>query len=482
MIELLVEHGTKIGAVLVFAADVLASAHAVLHKRDSRSALGWVGIIWLVPVVGAVLYVGFGINRIHRRAHALRAASPIPPGPAAAVADRAVLPVRLPPAAAHLATLTRVVAEVTRRPLLGGNRVRLLVDGDEAYPAMLEAIRGATASVSMASYLFNLDRAGSRFVEALGAAAARGVEVRVLLDAVGMRYSRASTARALERSGVRTGVFLPTRVPWRLPFLNLRNHRKILVVDGTVAFTGGLNVQEGCLRRENPRRPVQDVHFRLEGPIVEQVQETFVADWAFAQGEILAGEAWFPGLRPDGPVLARSITDGPDDDFERLRWVLVGALGAARRSVRVVTPYFLPETALVAALGLAALRGVEVEIFLPQRGNLRVVQWASTAMLWQVLERGCRVFLTPPPFDHSKLVLVDDAWALFGSSNWDPRSLRLNFELDVECYDPSLAATLAQEIRWRRETAREITLADVDGRSLPVRLRDGAARLLQPYL
>jgi cardiolipin synthase len=157
-------------------------------------------------------------------------------------------------------------------------------------------------------------------------------------------------------------------------------------------------------------------------------------------------------------------------------------LSAARSSIRIVTPYFLPDAALVLALDAAALRGVEVDIVLPERSNLPIVGWAQTAQLWQVLQQGCRVWLTPPPFDHSKMLVVDSCWSLLGSSNWDPRSLRLNFELDVECYDAELAAQVDSLIQTRIARARPVTLAEVDGRPLPIRLRDGVARLFSPYL
>jgi cardiolipin synthase len=181
-------------------------------------------------------------------------------------------------------------------------------------------------------------------------------------------------------------------------------------------------------------------------------------------------------------VLARGIPDGPDDNFETLRWTILAALTAARRSVRIASPYFLPDQPLIHALGLAALRGVEVDILVPEINNLRVVKWASTAQLWQVLMPGCRVWLTPPPFDHSKVMVVDEAWSLVGSANWDARSLRLNFEFNVECYDETLALWLMEFTQDKMSRGRQITLEEVDSRSIPVRLRDGVARLFAPYL
>ena len=184
-----------------------------------------------------------------------------------------------------------------------------------------------------------------------------------------------------------------------------------------------MNIREGCLLSLNPSHPVQDLHFRVEGPVVAHLQEALTEDWAFCTGEELHGERWFPPLGPAGSVIARGIVDGPDEDFEKLRLSLLGAVACARCSLLIVTPYFLPDSALITALNVAALRGVEVDIILPQKGNLPVVQWASTAQLWQNVQRGCRVFLSPPPFDHSKLMVVDGAWTLIGSANWDARHL-----------------------------------------------------------
>jgi cardiolipin synthase len=216
--------------------------------------------------------------------------------------------------------------------------------------------------------------------------------------------------------------------------------------------------------------------------VVTRLQEVFADDWEFVTGEPLQGERWFSTLSEVGPVRARVVPSGPDDDFEKLRTTFFGALSCARESVRIMTPYFLPDAGLITALNVAALRGVQVDILLPQRNNLRLVQWASTAELWQVLGHGCRVWLVPPPFDHTKLMLVDRVWSLIGSANWDSRSLRLNFELDVECYDPTLAASLEAVVKRKLAEAVPVTLADLDSRNVLFKLRDGVARLFSPYL
>ena len=474
-------HIAAIGLVVIL--SVLASGHAVLNNRDSRAAIGWVGFIWFVPLVGAVMYFIFGVNRIRHKAALLRRNLD---RYRAQAAQPECLPEELqrhlPDRTGHLEMLARVVGSVVDRPLLAGNRIDPLVNGDEAYPAMLEAVQEARQTISLVTYIFVRDEVGMAFAHALGEAARRGVEVRVLIDAMGTWYSWPTIFHTLHREGVKYARFLRPFSVWHLMSANMRIHRKILVVDGRVGFTGGMNIRAGnCLRRQSPN-PVQDIHFRVQGPVVTQLQEAFTDDWLFTTGESLRGDSWFPKTENAGQVLARGVADGPDENFEKLLWTLLGAISIARYSVRIVTPYFLPDSAVVSALNLAAMRGVQVDIILPACIDLPFVLWASRAVWPQVLRHGCRIWLTPPPFDHSKLMLVDGCWVLLGSANWDARSLRLNFEFNVECYDVELAQQLDQWIETKRNGAHRVTMEEVDGRSLPARLRDGMARLLTPYL
>jgi cardiolipin synthase len=371
---------------------------------------------------------------------------------------------------------------VTGRTLTRGNAVVPLWGGGEAYPAMLDAIASARRSIGLSSYIFNADSTGRRFVEALGAARRRGVEVRVLVDAIGSHYHRPSIIGALREVGVGAERFLPSILPVYFPYFNLRNHRKILVVDGRVGFTGGMNIDEQFDPAIHPATARNDLHFRLEGPVVATLREVFADDWAFRSGEVLDGDAWADDLREAGPVRARGVIDGPDTNLGRLLLSYIGALDCASESVAIVTPYFLPDAPLIASLNSASLRGLAVDIFVPKANNLALVQWASMDMIRQVLERGGRVWAVPGPFDHSKILTVDRDYALIGSGNWDQRSLRLNFEFNVECHDESLATALRAKVEARRRIAEPITLRDLEARSLPIRLRDGTARLLSPYL
>jgi cardiolipin synthase A/B len=468
------------------AAHVLLAAgvtgHVVLTKPDPRAAIGWAGLVWFAPVLGFLLYVSFGINRIRRRAGRMRRRR-VGAGDERRAMMRSA-PIIPPPSVDGPAprALAALVGAVTRIPLAADNAVQALLNGDEAYPAMLAAVDAATRSVALATYIFDRGEVATRFIDALARAVGRGVAVRVLIDAVGSRYSHPPTWRAIKARGIPVARFLPSAFPVLHPYINLRNHRKLLVTDGRIGFCGGMNIRDGCLLALGAPEPTQDMHFRITGPVVRHLMTALAFDWTFVTGETLAGDAWFPALGPAGAVFARGIADGPDEDFEALLLTLLGTLSEATQSVRIVTPYFLPDPPVVDALRVAALRGVKIEIVLPEKGNLRAVQWAATARLAQLVRGGCRVFLSRPPFDHSKLLVVDDRWCLIGSANWDPRSLRLNFEYGVECYSTELAGRLNELIDGKRAVAREVALAELDGRSLPIRLRDGLAWLAQPYL
>ncbi len=445
----------------------LASGHALLHKRDPRSAFGWIGVCWLLPYAGVAIYALFGINRVEtrgRRLHGLSADHP------------AQLPTHydeLP-----LTQLQRLGGAVSGMPLLGGNTVEPLLDGEQAYPAMLDVIADAQSSVWLSSYIFDTGGKCRPFLDALCAAHERGVQVRVLVDGFGEFYSLVHAVVRLRRCGVTAARFLPPRVLPPSLSLNLRNHRKLLIVDGNIGFAGGMNIANRQLAGKHGPR-MHDLHFRLRGPVVIQLAAAFQRDWAFATDE---GLTLPESPSQVGDARCRVITDGPDEDIDKLMLVLLSAISTAHRYVRIMTPYFLPPRELAAALQSAALRGVRVEIILPARSNLRFVDWASRHALTESLYRGVDIRLGPPPFAHIKLLVVDGIYAMIGSVNLDPRSLRLNFELGVEVYDETLCRQLEALFEHHRDRSQPLDAVALQQRSLPVRLRDGLSWLFSPYL
>ena len=483
MLHHLTEHWLIFTAAIDLIVAVGASAHVILTKRDPRASIGWVGLIWLTPIFGALLYFWLGVNRIQRKARLLRGGrQPIEHSPKQDVCRQEILAQTFGPTGTHLLSLVTLGERIAKKPLLSGNEIVPLLDGDQAFPAMIEAIDGAKKSVSLSTYIFDNDSVGERFLNSLERAIARQVEVRVLIDDMGARYSWPTMTHRLIRAGIKCTTFMPPTIPWKFQYTNLRTHRKSLVIDGQIGFTGGMNLREGHCIAAHPKHPVRDIHFRVDGPVVAQFQEMFVDDWSFCTGEILKGPTWFPEIPRQGSVLARGVLDGPDEHFESFRHLLLGAIASAESSILVVTPYFLPDASLIVALNVAALRGIAVDIVLPGENNIPLVQWASTSHLGQIVERGCRVWISPPPFDHAKLMVVDDLVSFVGSSNWDPRSLRLNFEFNLECYDRPLAGRLKSIIQERIRVARLLTQKDLDARPLTIKLRDGIAALASPYL
>ena len=303
-----------------------------------------------------------------------------------------------------------------------------------------------------------------------------------MVDDAGTRYAFPPITRILTERGIRVERFMPHRFILRLLTMNLRNHRKIMVVDGRTGFTGGMNIRQGNMLLENPKSPVQDTHFRVEGPVVRQLQRAFAEDWGFCAGEVLQGDLWYPELAPVGEVAAIGIIDGPDEDMEVMAKTVFAAINAARREIRIMTPYFLPDPQILWALNLAAFRGVDVKLITPRNNNILPVRWAARTLYPALLEKGLRIYEAEGPFDHSKFMSVDGLWSLIGSTNWDPRSLRLNFEFNLACFDEQLAANLNAGFRQKLANSKEVTLEQLGNAALGERLRDGIARMFIPVL
>ncbi|MCF8037626.1 MAG: cardiolipin synthase [Desulfobacteraceae bacterium] len=464
--------------------SLLAAGHALFFKRTPQSALGWVAVSLAFPFVGPVTYFLFGINRVQTRAQKLEDKHPphrVEPGGGRSIdtLKYSHSELELSRAATEIA---RISDNVFRMPLVGGNRVRMLHNGEQAYPEMLETIENAEDRVFLCTYIFDTDRSGRRMIDALAAAADRGVKVCVIVDGFGEFYSRPRASTLLKKAGVSCGRFLPPRlVPLPMLHINLSTHRKILIADGEIGYAGGMNIGDRHMAEDlRNRKRVVDTHFQISGPVVRQLEQSFIEDWAFCKGEIL--EPTDTPVRTRGLAVCRTLVDGPNEPVNKLSTILMGAISAARRRVRIMTPYFLPSVEMISAIQIAVLRGTRVDIVLPAVNNLPYIQWASNNMLWELLYWGANVYFQPPPFVHSKLFVADDEYAQIGSANLDPRSLKLNFELNVEIFDRETTEAIAAHIDERIERSRQIFLEDIDNRSFPAKTRDALMWLFSPYL
>ncbi|MCA1743431.1 MAG: cardiolipin synthase [Desulfovibrionales bacterium] len=469
--------------LLVLLVNFLAAGHALLYKRDPRTAWGWIVTCLLIPTIGPVLYFLLGINRIKTRARKLKGE--------ALVLNTDQVDTYFEKYASDKHHFTPDIEQmvmgnlsqsISNRPLLGGNRVHVLFDGNEAYPDMLESISKAQKNIFLATYIFETNKTGHKFIKALGAARQRGVDVRVMLDGVGEYYSWPRVGRYLKKSGIPFTRFLPPKLIPLSPFINLRNHRKMLIIDDNVAYTGGMNIGDRHLVDELKGIGARDIQFKLTGPVVSQMKDVFMEDWSFCKGIHLPAVKNRSFSDTPGSDACRIITVGPNQDIDKLRMLFTGMVSQARNKIFIMTPYFLPSHELVGAIQVAALKGVEVNIVLPAKNNLPYVHWATQNMLWEILQYKVNVYFQPPPFSHSKLFVIDEIYSIIGSANMDPRSLRLNFEMVAEIYSKDLAVGLIEHFEDRISKSKRITLADVDSRSVPVRLRDSICWLFSPYL
>jgi cardiolipin synthase len=441
--------------------SAVSAAHALLNKRDPRAALGWLLLSILVPLIGPLIYLVFGVNR----------PSIVEPAAFTGSIDE------------HAHTLDhaldRVSAKLGHYPCSLHNRVEILRNGEQAYPAMLHAIENARNSVLLSSYIFDTDDIGKAFITALSDAVARGVMVRVLIDSFGSLYSFPHAVRLLRKAGVRASRFLPLvhRNSW---LLNMRNHRKILAVDGSQAFVGGMNIGNRHVMSRHRGGGTADVQFLIEGEAAIALTDIFCRDWQFATGELLQIE---PSADLDsGGTACRPISDGPGPELGTLPKLLLGLIGSAKSSVTIVTPYFLPPPAIVGALIGASLRDVRVRILLPEKNNLPYVKWATEHGLAEILESSIEVYYQPSPFSHTKMLLIDDDFLQIGSYNMDSRSLRLNFELAVNIFDLDLRRDIDAQVE--EKISRSVCLNEqyLTAKPLAARIRNAIAWLSAPYL
>lgn len=476
------EYWPHLAFFLSLAVGGTAAVHAAMTKNDVRAAIGWVGVILMSPLLGPLVYLIAGINRI-RHDHISEQSNKTdenhyrmqnPP-----VTDASVIQ------APQFRSLKLLGDRVSHFPLLGGNHIRTLLGGDQTYPAMLAAIQAAQRSIALQTYIFDNDSEGRKIVDALAQARDRGVEIRVLIDAIGSKYSHPPIIRLLRKHRIPCALFMTNPLGFlRMPYANLRSHRKILVVDGRIGFTGGMNIRAGFVSEIAGAETASDTHFQVEGPVVLQLLSVFAHDWKFTTKESLPHELWHGDVATynEPGVPARCIRSGPDRYIVGTHHMLLGAFAVAQHHIRIQSPYFLPDQILLGAINTAARRGIVVDIVIPGRNNLRLVNYAMTAQLDQVIRNGCRVSRASGNFNHSKLITIDGCWSYVGSSNMDPRSLRLNFELDMEVYSRDTARDIETMIDKEIEEAEVVTLEGLAAIPFRKRLRNRIIWLASPYL
>lgn len=453
---------------------------ALFRRRETASALGWSLALVFLPGLGIVLFLLFGVNRLPRRlrrkrdhheAYRRRVSQAVPEdrAPADSVEPR-------------WRDVARMLENLEDAPRRGGNETTLYDEGLVAFLEMAEAIEAARHHVHVEFYIFRDDELGRRLTDLLVEKCEQGVRVRVLVDGVGSAGNRRIVKR-IRRAGGRAARFLRVWPFGKRVTPNLRNHRKIVICDGRVAFFGGLNVGVEYLGRYGRQGAWFDLHMRVRGPAVWDLQRIFAEDWDFCTGESLDGPACFPPLEPAGPETVQILSGGPDLAVNPIRQAFFAAFVRARKSILLFTPYLVPDPSLRDALKTAARSGVKVRIVLPRPpGDNRLAWWCGEYYAEELMEAGVRVFTWTPGMMHAKALVVDGTWALLGTANLDNRSLRLNFEQMAVLDGPAQVAELDGLLRDTVGRCREMVLEDLRGLSPLRRAARSGARLLAPLL
>jgi cardiolipin synthase len=462
---------------------VLVIPWVVFTKRDATVAVSWCLVVLLVPVLGAILFWAFGYNYLHRRVRrkgSHRAAFGADYPPTTREAARGADEVNPSPPARH--PLARLALAVNAFPVSVGNAVTLYHDTNQAFAALLDAIAAARHHVHLEFFILRSDDTGTRLIEALTEKARAGVEVRLLYDSVGGLFLSSRTLRPLLQAGGKVRNFLPVNPLRSWVQVNLRNHRKIVVVDGAVGFTGGMNIGDEYLGLSRRFGHWRDTFVRLEGPAVAGLQRVFAEDWDFTADRALNGPAYFPTLPATGPSTVQVIEAGPDQDFNSIREVYFAAIISARRRVWIASPYFVPDAGILDALRLARYRGVEVRLLCLLHPDHYLSFYASRYHWTDLLSAGVQVYLYSRGMMHSKLMLVDGRWAMVGSANLDNRSLHLNFEVGCMLYSALLVAELEEQYQRDLADAVAVDPEAVARRPFLVKLIENVCRLFSPVL
>ncbi len=468
----------------------------VLHTKFERSdeAMMWLFVITLLPGVGWLFYLFFGIIRLKRTNENLIRAFAIEEQCSAKVPEAQLqwqqLSLYTPDISVlnnrFNATLNRLFP---RRIALSGNHVELLQDGVKAYPRMLEDIANAKHCIRLESFIITDDQIGQEFLNLLKRKADEGVDVKILFDSFGsfgLAMSHLFRRLSKKHKNFAIQAFSPLNLlaPWKF---QLRNHRKLLVIDGSVAYCGGINISEGNERLKSvPKsRYIHDLHCRITGPAVAYYTCLFIRDWWYTMRRhrsvqcVVAGD--FPPLEATGNTTLRVMDSDPADNRGGSEKLFFTAAAVCQKSLFIMTPYFVPGEDYINALIMAAARGVDVRVIVPANNNHHFVDWASRSFFPSLLAGGVRIFERRGIFSHTKALLADHEWGFMGSSNCDNRSFQLNFELDFCFEGEEFVSDMSKQFTYELDRSREIQLYDLN-QGYFYQLRGHLCALLAPIL
>lgn len=472
--------------ILLLANILLSLVIVFRERRDTAQTWAWLLVLSFVPVVGFVLYFFFGRGISKDKIFDLKMQGKI--GMNVEIEEqgqalkRDLFP-HPPTARVDAKQLIYMLTVYERALYTTNNQVQLFTDGRKKFDALIEDINHAYDHIHFEYYIFRGDQLGLEVREALVAAAKRGVKVRVLLDAWGSNGVARHFFDPLVAAGGEVSFFFPLFVPYINPRINYRNHRKIVVIDGQIGYTGGFNVGDEYLGLVEKFGYWRDNHLRIAGPAIYSLQNRFLMDWnSQHKEEISYAAAYFPKIESQGKVAMQVVTSGPDSEYEQIKMTYLKMINMAKKEILIQTPYYIPDGSIHEALKLALLSGVKVYLQIPNKPDHPLVYWATYSFAAELLEYGASVATYENGFIHAKTMVIDEGIASVGSANIDVRSFRLDFEVNSILYD----ATMAQEVRQAffadRLLCQELTKELYNQRGIVIKLKEGLARLVSPLL
>ena len=455
-------------------------------KRDPGKSWAWITAVAIVPIVGFILYMVFGRNRRKEKIYN----RPEPPEielQLETLSSHQIYRLNDPslehrPEIRKNKDIITLLLNNNRSLLTVRNRVKVLNNGAETFPALLEALRRAKSFIHIEYYIFEKDKIGKEIASVLIAKAREGVEVRFIYDDVGSWGLSPKFLGRMKKAGVKVHCFQRVVFPWLTSKINYRNHRKIVVVDGEVGFTGGINIARRYLT--GTRLGIwRDTHLRIEGEAVSSLHLVFARDWYFACGELLNDEErYFSAAAVDIETPVQIASSGPDSDWASIMQAFFAAISRAKDHIYISTPYFLPNQAILTAVEVAAMSGVDVRILLPERSDSKIVHWATKSYIGELLDARVKVYFYKKGFNHSKLIMIDGLFSSIGTANMDNRSFDVNFEVTALLYDQKVAGELEKRFLDDLRDSEQVTAKDWASRPGWDSFREGLARLFSPLL
>ncbi len=480
-------HPSLWGAIsLLFLITSLAIAIIVIsEKRSPYKTAAWILALVLLPVIGLVFYLVFGQEYRKKKMFSRRGLKTL--GKFRSLSSRQLRKLQaheylLPEAAREKEKLVKLLMNNSHSLLTTGNRLRILNNGKNCFNAIFGAMERARHHIHLEYYIVEDDEIGNQLKDILMRKSKEGVEVRMIIDDVGSWGLSRKYIRELKSAGVDVRPFMEVRFPRLTPRVNYRNHRKIVVVDGVIGFTGGINVADRYLKGLPGIGPWRDTHLQVEGDAVAYLQVIFAADWYFITKESFYGQGYFTSISQSPGPAVQITASGPDSDWDNIGQAFFAAITGARKRIAIVTPYLMPPPPIVTALKTTALGGVEVKLLIPEFSDAIISKWCSFSFVEELLEAGVRVFFYQKGFVHSKLIMVDGVLSAIGTANLDFRSLETNFEVTAFVYDEAFTRQLEAYFSHDLRNSREIIYSDWKKRPRISRMKESLAHLISPVI